>query len=67
MAIVQILGLYLFSDNHIKIVNLIYLVLVFLIYFSAQKIFINFKEEKFSNFLNIFALFYGVVILIKNI
>jgi uncharacterized membrane protein YfcA len=67
MGIFQILGLYLFSNYHIKIVNLIYLVLVFLIYFSTQKIFINFKEEKFSNFLNIFALFYGVVILIKNI
>jgi len=67
MGIFQILILYFFSDNHIEIINLSYIVLVFLIYFPTQKIFSNFKGKKFSNFLNIFALFYGVVILIKNI
>jgi len=67
MGIFQISGLYIFSNNRIEIVNLLYLILVFLIYFPTQKIFSNFKGEKFSTFLNIFALFYGVVILIKNI
>tara|TARA_B100000795_G_C22780790_1_gene432164 strand:- start:484 stop:1206 length:723 start_codon:yes stop_codon:yes gene_type:complete len=67
MGIFQILGLYIFSDNRIEIVNLLYLILVFLIYFPTQKIFSNFKSEKFSKFLNMFALFYGVIILIKNI
>ena len=42
-------------------------ILVFLIYFPTQKIFSNFKSEKFSKLLNMLALFYGVIILIKNI
>jgi len=67
MGIFQILILYFFSNNHIKITNLSYIALVFFIYFPTQKIFTNFKGKKFSNFLNMFALFYGVVILIKNI
>ena len=67
MGIFQILGLYIFSSNHIEVANLLYLILVFLIYFPTQKIFSNFKSEKFSKFINVFALFYGVVILIKNI
>jgi|TARA_B110000285_G_C15059952_1_gene581790 hypothetical protein len=67
MGTVQILALYFFSDSRIKIVNLLYIALVFIIYFPSQKIFNNFKGEKFSNFLNIFALFYGIIILIKNI
>ena len=67
MGIFQIFSLYFFSSSHIKASNLLYIALVFLIYFPTQKIFNNFKGEKFSNFLNIFALFYGVIILIKNI
>jgi len=67
MGILQILILYFFSDNHVKMINLAYIALVFLIYFPTQKIFSNFKDKKFSKFLNILALFYGVVILIKNI
>ena len=67
MGIFQISGLYIFSDNRIETVNLLYLILVFLIYFPTQKIFSNFKSEKFSKFLNMFAPFYGVIILIKNI
>jgi uncharacterized membrane protein YfcA len=67
MGIFQILILYFFSNNFFKMTNLLYIILVFLIYFPTQKIFSNFKSKKFSKFLNVFALFYGVVILIKNI
>ena len=66
-GIIQILVLYFFSNNHIKYFNLIYVILVFIIYFPAQKIFKKFKDNNFSNFLNIFALFYGLIILLKNI
>ena len=67
MGIFQISGLYIFSNHNIERANLLYLILVFLIYFPTQKIFRNFKSERFSNFLNVFALFYGLIILIKNI
>ena len=67
MGIFQILGLYIFSNNRIELINLLYLVLVFLIYFPTQKIFSDFKSKRFSKFINAFALFYGVVILVKNI
>ena len=67
MGIIQILVLYFFSNNHIKVFNLIYIILVFIIYFPTQKIFKKFKGNHFSNFLNIFALFYGLIILLKNI
>jgi hypothetical protein len=67
MGIIQISVLFFFSNTHIKLANLMYLILVFFIYFPTQKIFSNFKSEKYSNFLSILALIYGVVILIKNI
>jgi len=67
MGIIQILAIYFFSEIRIKIVNLLYIGLVFLIYFPTQKIFNNLNEERFLKFLNIFALFYGVIILINNI
>ena len=67
MGIFQISVLHFFSNSHIKAVNLLYLILVLIIYFPSQKIFINFQSKKFLKFLNMTALFYGVVILIKNI
>lgn len=67
MGIIQILILYFLSNNHINMVNLLYIILVFMIYFPAQKIFNKFKREKFSKYLNIFAFLYGVIILLKNI
>jgi uncharacterized protein len=67
MGIIQILVLFFFSNNHIKYFNLIYIILVFIIYFPTQKIFKKFKSNHFSNFLNIFALLYGLIILFKNI
>ena len=66
MGILQILVLYLFSDSRINTVNLLYIFLVFLIYIPTQKIFNKIKGKKFSNLLNVIALFYGVIILVKN-
>tara|TARA_B110000881_G_C18573831_1_gene517237 strand:- start:330 stop:1052 length:723 start_codon:yes stop_codon:yes gene_type:complete len=67
MGIIQILTLYIFSSSQIKLSNLLYIPLVFLIYFPTQKIFNNFDSKNFFKFLNIFAFFYGLIILIKNI
>lgn len=66
-GVIQISILYLFSDSRISIVNLLYIFLVFLIYIPSQKVFASIDRKKFSNFLNIIAFFYGVIILIKNI
>ena len=67
MGIIQILTLYIFSSSQIKLSNLLYIPLVFLIYFPTQKIFNNFDSKNFFKFLNIFSFFYCLIILIKNI
>jgi len=67
MGVLQLLILYFFSNSHIKTNNLLFILLVFIIYFPSQKVFHKFDGLKFSNYLNMFALFYGVFILIKHI
>tara|TARA_B100000795_G_scaffold201935_1_gene155741 strand:- start:294 stop:1016 length:723 start_codon:yes stop_codon:yes gene_type:complete len=67
MGIIQLLVLSFFSVKSLDNINLIYIALVFLIYFPAQKKFNNFNSKNFSNYLNISALIYGVIILLKNI
>jgi len=67
MAFFQILVLYFFSNNYIVMSNLLYIGLVFLIYYPTQKIFNKFKSEKFFKLLNIFALFFGSILLLKKI
>lgn len=67
MGIIQLLVIFFFSNHHIKLSNLGYILLVFAIYFPSQKIFHSFKRERFTGYLNIFALFYGVLILVKHL
>jgi hypothetical protein len=67
MGIIQLLVLFFFSNHHIKLNNLGYVLLVFVIYFPSQKIFHSFKGERFTRYLNIFALFYGILILVKHL
>ena len=67
MGTIQLLVLFFFSNHHIKLNNLGYVLLVFVIYFPSQKIFHSFKRERFTGYLNILALFYGVLILVKHL
>ena len=47
--------------------KLYYLLIVLIIYFPAQKFFINFDNKKYSKIINILALIYGLGIFINTV
>ena len=66
MGIVQYLIVLFLSFNFLEFSKLYYVPLAILVYFPAQKIFRNINDKKFSKYINLIALFYGLLILIFN-
>ena len=64
MGIVQYLIVLFLSFNFLEFSKLYYVPLAILVYFPAQKIFRNINDKKFSKYINIIALVYGILILI---
>ena len=67
MSLTQIIFLFFFEDNYFELNKLYYLLIVLIIYFPAQKFFINFDNKKYSKVINILALIYGLSIFINTI
>ena len=63
MGILQYLTVLLLSFNTLQFTKLSYIFFALVIYFPAQKLFYNIKNRKFSKYINIIALIYGLVIL----
>jgi len=63
MGILQFITVLFFSFNILEFDKLYYIFLVVIIYFPTQKIFKNINDKKFSKYINLIALFYGLLIL----
>ena len=62
MGVIQYILVLILSYNDLVFSNLYYVFLVFLIYFPTQKIFKKINDKKFSKYINLIALIYGVLI-----
>ena len=67
MSLVQIIFLFFSRENYFELNKLYYLLIVLIIYFPAQKFFINFDNKKYSKIINILALIYGLGIFINTV
>ena len=67
MSLVQIIFLFFFGENYFELNKLYYLLIVLIIYFPAQKFFINFDNKKYSKIINTLALIYGLGIFINTV
>ena len=67
MSLIQIIFLFFFGENYFELNKLYYLLIVLIIYFPAQRFFINFDNKKYSKVINILALIYGLSIFINTI
>ena len=63
MGLFQYILVLSISYENLNFNKLYYLVLALLIYFPTQKIFKNIDDRKFSKYINIIALTYGLLIL----
>ena len=63
MGLFQYLMVLLISYENLNFTKLYYLLIALLIYFPTQKIFKNIDDGKFSKYMNIIALAYGLLIL----
>lgn len=63
MGVLQYLTVLFLSFKYLEFTKIYYILFALIIYFPAQKLFINIKDKKFSKYINIIALIYGVVIL----
>jgi hypothetical protein len=64
MSFIQIIVLFIFDIEYFKYENIYYIVLVFIFYFPAQKLFRKLDNKRFSKVINIIALIYGLYILL---
>ena len=67
MGLFQYLMVLSIGYDSLNFTKLYYLVIALLIYFPTQKIFKNIDDRKFSNYINIIALTYGLLILTNYI
>ena len=65
MGVLQFITVLFFSFSVLEFSKLYYIFLAIVIYFPTQKIFININDKKFSKYINLIALTYGVLILIS--
>jgi len=65
MGILQYLTVLFLTFNFLEFSKLYYVLFAIIIYFPAQKIFKNINDKKFSKYINLIALIYGVIILIS--
>ena len=63
MGIFQYLIVILISFDDLRFGKLYYLLIALVIYFPTQKIFKNIDDRKFSKYINIIALIYGILII----
>ena len=64
MGILQYITVLALSFETLKFTKLFYVLLALIIYFPSQTLFTNIKDKKFSKYINIIALLYGIIILI---
>ena len=67
MGLFQYIMVLSIGYDSLNFTKLYYLVIALLIYFPTQKIFKNIDDRKFSNYINIIALAYGLLILTNYI
>ena len=67
MGVFQYLIVLFFDYKNLEFNKLFYILLALIIYFPAQKLFKNINDKKFSKYINIIALLYGISILITYI
>ena len=67
MGLFQYIRVLSIGYDSLNFTKLYYLVIALLIYFPTQKIFKNIDDRKFSNYINIIALAYGLLILTNYI
>ena len=65
MGILQFITVLFISFKILDFNKLYYIFLVVIIYFPIQKIFKNINDKKFSKYINLIALIYGVLILVS--
>ena len=63
MGILQYFTVLVLSYKHLEFTKLFYVLFALIIYFPVQKLFRAIEDKKFSKYINIIALIYGVVIL----
>ena len=63
MGFFQYLLVLILTYNFLIFDKLYYVILAFLIYFPSQKVFIKISDKKFSKYLNLIALVYGLIII----
>ena len=64
MGILQYITVLFLSYNSLEFTKLFYILLALIIYFPSQILFKNVKDKKFSKYINIIALTYGLIILL---
>ena len=64
MGILQFITLLFISFKILDFNKLYYIFLAVMVYFPAQKIFKNINDKKFSRYINLIALIYGLLILV---
>ena len=65
MGILQYLTVLYLSFKDLEFNKLFYILFALLIYFPSQKLFKNINDIKFSKYINLIALLYGLVILVN--
>ena len=65
MGVLQYITVLFLTFEFLQFTKLYYVLFSILIYFPAQKIFKNINDKKFSKYINLIALIYGVVILVN--
>ena len=65
MGVLQYITVLFLSFEDLKFTKLYYILLAIIIYFPTQKIFKNINNKKFSKYINLIALFYGLLILVS--
>ena len=63
MGVLQYLIVLFLSFETLIFTKLFYILLALVIYFPSQKLFENIKDKRFSKYINIIALIYGLIIL----
>ena len=64
MGILQLITVLFISFEILDFNKLYYIFLAVMIYFPTQKIFKNINDKKFSKYINLIALIYGLLILV---
>ena len=67
MGVIQYSIIIILAYDLINFSKLYYALIALIIYFPAQKIFISINDIKFSKYINIIALCYGLIIILFNL